>query len=78
MPDSHTDLEAGRKFNDAVSATGVVGGIRSDLKSVQEDVTEIKGDVKAIRSTMDRYGGAIMIVGSLVSVAVSLAVGLLK
>ena len=77
MPD-HPDIESGRRFNDAVSATGVVGGIRSDLRAVQEDVTEIKADVKAIRSTMDRYGGALMLVGSLVSVAVSLVVGILK
>lgn len=78
-------IDAGKKFDDAVRATGVIGGIRSDIQNMQNDMTEVKldvkavaTDVKAIKSTVDRWGGALVLVGSLVSVAVSLVVGLLK
>lgn len=64
----HPDIEAGRKFNDAVGATGVVGSIRSDLANLQGDVTEVKIDVKAlgqnvkaIRSQMDQWTGSLKV-----------------
>lgn len=78
-------IDAGKKFDDAVRATGVVGGIRADLANVQTDVTEIKadvktlgGDVKAIKSTLDRYGGAIAISSAAISIAVTLVVSFFK
>lgn len=75
-------LDAGKKFDDAVKATGVVGGIRADLENVQKDVTEIKGDVKtltsevqAIRGTMNEWTGSLKVWAAIPSgIAIALSV----
>lgn len=61
-----SDIEAGRKFNQAVQATAVIGELRTDVREVRSDVREIKddmkdmkGDVKALRGQQDRWLGVI-------------------
>lgn len=71
-------LDTARKFNEAVEATSVIGALKADVSDTRADVLEIKTDVKHIRGVVDRYSGAMVLVGSLVSVAVSLVVALLK
>lgn len=71
-------IDAGTKFNDAVESTAVIGDLRANVEDLKADVGEIKADVKHIRHQMDRYAGAMVVVGSLVSIAVSFVVALIK
>ena len=74
-------IDAGTHFDAAVRATAAFGELRGDVSALKEDVHEIKEDVKAIRAdstamrrTIDHYAGAMVVVGSLISVAVSVVV----
>lgn len=71
-------IDAGTKFNEAVEATAAVGDLRANVADLKSDVADIKSDVKHIRHTVDRYSGAMVLVGSLVSIAVSFIVALIK
>ena len=69
----------GHQFDEAVRVTSAYGELASAVGDLRSDVTEIKGDVKAIRQdsqavrcTLDHYAGAMVIVGSLVSIAVAI------
>jgi hypothetical protein len=68
-------IDAGKKFDEAVRATGVVGGIRADLANVQSDVTEIKIDVKTIKTTMSEWTGSLKVWAAIPSgVAIALSI----
>lgn len=75
-------IDAGRKFDEAVQATSVVGRIRGDIANVQADVTDIKSDVKtlttevqAIRGTMNEWTGSLKVWAAIPSgVAIALSV----
>lgn len=83
-----TLIDAGKKFDDAVKATGVVGGLRADLANVQKDVTDIKADVKAlagevqgIRGTMNEWTGSLKVwaaIPSAIAIAVSVYAAFFK
>jgi len=46
------------ELNQDIEATAFAGEVRADIKVLQTDVTEVKGDVKHIRSTVDQAAGA--------------------
>lgn len=71
---THSDIEAGRRFDEAVRATGTVGGIRADVANIKADVGELKADVKVIRTKMDNWAGKSAVIGALVALASSVAV----
>lgn len=73
MADQSDLLDIARKFNDAVAATAAVGALRADLADVKTDLIEVKGDVKHIRTTTDRWGGGILVVSAVASAVVSIA-----
>lgn len=70
--------DSGHHFDEAVRATSAYGELETKVDDLKSDMSEVKGDVKHIRHTMDRYAGAMVVVGSLVSITVSLVVALLK
>lgn len=78
MSDEPSQIDAGAHFDAAVRATSAFGELRADVTATKDDVHEIKGDVKHVRTTIDRYAGAMVVVGSLVSIAVSLVVAFIK
>lgn len=74
-------IDAGTKFNEAVKATGVVGGLRADFANVQNDVSEIKRDVKAIKTTMSEWTGSLRVWAAIpggIAIAVSLYAAFFK
>lgn len=71
-------IEAATKFNEAVEATAVVGGLIQKVDAIDRRTVTMEKDVKHIRTTVDRYAGAMVLVGSLVSIAVSVVVALFK
>lgn len=70
--------ESGHLFDEAVRATSAFGELQTDLATVKADVHDMKSDVRHIRTTIDRYAGAMVLVGSLVSIAVTLIVALFR
>ena len=91
-----TELDAARKFNEAVESTAVIGGLLADVVNLKDDVSEIKTDVKAfreetkgelavirrdgaaVRSTLDRYAGIMVVVGAIASLVASVIVAALN
>lgn len=71
-------LETADHFDKAVRSTSAFGALDAKVDSLATDVTEIKRDVKAMRSTMDRWGGAIAMMSAVISVAVSLVVAVFR
>lgn len=74
-------IEVARKFNDAVSSTAVIGQMASEIRAIREDVGEIKTaqknantDIRHLRATTDKWGGAIAVMSAALSIAVSVAV----
>ena len=70
--------DSAEHFNAAVRSTAAFGGLEQTVVDMKEDMREVRGDVKHIRHTLDRYAGAMVVVGSLVSIAVSLVVAVFK
>jgi hypothetical protein len=71
-------LDTARKFNEAVASTAAVGALRADIADMRTDLSEMKADVKHIRTTIDRWGGAIAISSAAISIAVTLLISLFK
>ena len=61
-----------------VRDTAFAGETATSIADLRSDVSEIKGDVKHIRHTIDRWGGAAAIIGAAISALVSVAVALLR
>ena len=81
-----SDLEVGRRFNQAVEATAVVGEIRTDVRELRSDTSEIKADmkdiksdIKALRGQQDRWlgviGGLAFVTPIVVTVALKVVFG---
>lgn len=73
--------DANDHFDRAVRATAAFGSlssavldVRNDIAEMKADSKEVKADIKHIRSGMDRWGGVMVVVGTLVSLAASLLV----
>lgn len=66
------------ELNQDIEATAFAGEVRADIQNLQADVTEMKNDVRHVRQTIDRWGGAVAIIGAAISALVSFAVAIIK
>lgn len=67
-------IDAARKFNDAVEATAVIGGLSAKVEAIDKRTEQTARDVKHIRSSIDRWGGVAVVVSTLISVATGVVV----
>lgn len=65
-------------FDERVRDTAFAGETTTSIAVLRADVSEIKTDVKHIRSQMDRWGGAVALIGAVISATVSFAVALFR
>ena len=69
-------IAAATALNDAVSATAVVGALVTDMATIKGDVTELKGDMKHVRSRIDDWTGRALVLGAIVSLTASVVVSI--
>ena len=65
-------------FDQLVRETSFAGETTATIAALTGDVRDIKTDVKHLRTTVDRWGGAIAVMSAALSVAVSLVVTLFR
>ena len=66
------------EFNRELEATAFAGEVRTEIRGLRSEMAELSGDVKHIRSTIDRWGGAVALISATLSVVVSVVVAALK
>lgn len=63
----------GRAFNDQVEATAFAGEMRTDISTIKDDLKDVRVDVKAMRSTQDRFLGVVAVASLAVPIIASVA-----
>lgn len=66
------------ELNQDIEATAFAGEVRTEIVGLRTEMAEVRGDVKHIRSQLDKWGGAIALIGAVVSAAVSFAVAIFQ
>lgn len=71
-------ITAGKHFDDAVRSTSAFGELATKVSDTNDRVARMEPKLDKVVTTMDRYAGAMVVVGTLVSIAVSLIVAVIK